>query len=174
MAILIAHTKHGLIEGLRSGNHRISVFKGIPYAAPPVGQLRWKPPMPAPDWQGVLQAFRYSKVPVQPPRPKGSFYQQHFFPEELECSEDCLYMNIWTPAKSEDEKLPVAFWIYGGGWTTGYSNKIEFDGEAFAKRGCVFVSFNYRVGLMGFLAHPELSAESPNHISGNYGLMRRF
>ena len=172
MALLIAQTKHGVVEGLRCGNHRVSVFKGIPYALPPIGELRWKPPMPAPDWPGVLRAYCYSKIPVQPPRPEGTFYQKHFFPDnQVERSEDCLYLNIWTPAKSPDEKLPVAFWIYGGGFTTGYANKIEFDGEAFAKRGCLFVSFNYRVGLMGFLAHPELSAENAHHVSGNYGIL---
>lgn len=171
MALLLAKTEHGLVEGRVAGNHRISVFKGIPYAKPPVGELRWKAPLSGYGWKGTLQAVDYSKIPIQPPRPKGSFYQKHFFPVNLERSEDCLYLNVWTPANSPEERLPVAFWIYGGGYTTGYSNKIEFDGEAFAKRGVVFVSFNYRVGVMGFLAHPELSKENPRRISGNYGML---
>ena len=171
MAILTVQTKHGAVRGLPAGNHKISVFKGIPYAAPPVGELRWRAPQAAPDWEGTLDAFTFSKIPIQPKRLAGTFYQKEFFPIDLEKSEDCLYLNIWTPAQTGGEKLPVAFWIYGGGYTTGYSNKIEFDGEAFAKRGCVFVDFNYRVGPMGFFAHPELSAESPNGVSGNYGIL---
>lgn len=171
MALLDVKINQGRIEGQYAGNNRISVFKGIPYAKPPIGELRWCPPMPHSGWHGTLRALEYSKIPVQPERPKGSMYQRLFFPVNLPQSEDCLYLNIWTPADTPDEKLPVAVWIYGGGYTTGYANKIEFDGEAFAKRGCVFVSFNYRVGLFGFLAHPELSSESPQGSSGNYGLM---
>lgn len=171
MALLIAHTKHGTVEGQYAGNNRISVFKGIPYAKPPVGELRFKAPLPPDDWIGTRRALEYSKIPVQPVRPKGSMYQQLYFPVNLPQSEDCLYLNVWTPAKAPEERLPVAVWIYGGGYTTGYANKIEFDGEAFAKRGCIYVSFNYRVGLFGFLAHPELSAESANSVSGNYGML---
>lgn len=171
MAIMIAHTEQGYVQGQRAGNNRISVFRGIPFAQPPVGELRWRAPLPPESWMGVRKAWNYSPIPIQPVRPKGSMYQRLYFPVNLEQSEDCLYLNIWTPAESTDEKLPVAVWIFGGGYTTGYANKIEFDGEAFAKRGCVYVSLNYRVGIMGFLAHRELSAETPVGVSGNYGLL---
>lgn len=171
MALLNVEISQGRIEGQYAGNNRISVFKGIPFAKAPVGELRWRPPMPHSGWNGTLRALEYSKIPVQPERPKGSMYQRLFFPVNLPQSEDCLYLNIWTPAETPDEKLPVAVWIYGGGYTTGYANKIEFDGEAFAKRGCIFVSFNYRVGLFGFLAHPQLSSEALQGNSGNYGLL---
>ncbi|MCD8097634.1 MAG: carboxylesterase family protein [Lachnospiraceae bacterium] len=171
MAILKVKTQNGLVEGLRAGNNRISVFKGIPYAKPPVGSLRWKAPEPAEPWDGVRKAFSYSPIPIQPIRPKGDLYQKLFFPVDMEQSEDCLYLNVWTPADSPEEKLPVAVWIYGGGYTTGYANKIEFDGEAFASRGCVYVSINYRVGLMGFMAHLDLAIEDEHGVSGNYGFL---
>lgn len=171
MALLNVELSQGKAEGQYAGNNRISVFKGIPYAKPPVGELRWRPPQPHSGWNGTLRALEYAKIPVQPERPKGSMYQKLFFPVSPPQSEDCLYLNVWTPAEGMDEKLPVAVWIYGGAYITGYANKIEFDGEAFAKRGCVFVSFNYRLGLFGFLAHPELSSETRKQVSGNYGLL---
>lgn len=166
MPIVRARTEYGEVRGTYAGNTRIGVFRGIPYAEAD----RWSDPKPPEKWEGVRDCLEYSAVPVQPPRQKGSMYQVLYFPVDLPMGEDCLAVNVWTPAESPDEKLPVAVWIYGGAYTSGYSNKIEFDGEAFAKRGCVFVSFNYRVGLLGFMAHPELTAESIHHSSGNYGL----
>ncbi len=171
MAILRAETTLGVVKGQPAGNQIVSVFKGIPYAKPPVGELRWKAPQPAEPWQGERECYVFSPIPMQPRRPKDSFYTRSFFPVPLPRSEDSLYLNIWTPAQSAQERLPVAFWIFGGGYTTGYGNKIEFDGEGFAKRGCVFVDFNYRVGPFGFMAHPELSAQDENGVSGNYGLL---
>lgn len=171
MALTIVKTEGGLVKGVPAGNQTISVFKGIPFAAPPVGELRWKAPQPVIPWRGTIKAYKFSAIPVQNRVLKGSFYQKEFYPIELPMSEDCLYLNIWTPARTDDEKLPVAIWIFGGGFNQGYANKMEFDGEAFAKKGCIFVSINYRLGLLGFLTHPELTAESAEHISGNYGIM---
>ncbi len=170
MALLLVKTQNGWVEGQRSESGRVAVFRGIPYAKAPLGALRWREPMPAEDWPGVRKAYTYSKIPVQPGKEPGSMYQRLFFPDNYEQSEDCLYINVWTPAKTPADKLPVAVWIYGGGYNTGFANKLEFDGETFAGKGCVYVSFNYRVGIMGFLAHPELSAEGGGR-SGNYGFL---
>lgn len=169
MALIMAKTESGIVEGVPAGNQAVSVFKGIPFAAPPVGKLRWKAPQPAEPWEGVRKTQTFSAIPIQNRVTKGSFYQKEFYPVELPRSEDCLYLNIWTPAESTDEKLPVAIWIFGGGYSQGYANKMEFDGEAFAKRGCILVTINYRLGILGYLAHPDLSAENDMGISGNYG-----
>lgn len=169
MVLLKTQIEGGYVEGLPAGNQAVSVFKGIPYAAPPVGDLRWKAPQPVQKWQGVKQCYAFSDIPMQARVAKDSFYQKEFYPIELPMNEDCLYLNIWTPAQSAYEKLPVAMWIYGGGLFQGYGHKMEFDGEAFAKRGVILVTFNYRLNVFGFLAHPELTMEDANHTSGNYG-----
>lgn len=171
MALMKAKTENGWVEGLPAGNQAVSVFKGIPFAAPPVGELRWKAPAPCTNWEGVLKAYSYGNIPMQSRVAKGSFYQKEFYPIELPRREDCLYLNIWTPAKSADEKLPVAVWVFGGALLQGYSNKQEFDGEAFAKRGVVFVSISYRLGIFGFMASKELTAENAYGGSGNYGFL---
>jgi len=149
--------KHGLVQGtLENG---LMVYKGIPFAAPPVGDLRWRAPQPLKNWEGVLQANKFAPAPMQGGNPPSGK------------SEDCLYLNVWTPAKSAKEKLPVLVWIYGGGFSFGSTSEPVYTGEALANKGVVFVSIAYRVGQLGFLAHPDLSSESPNHISGNYGLL---
>jgi para-nitrobenzyl esterase len=151
----------GKIEGTLENN--IYVFKGIPFAAPPVGELRWKAPQPVQAWDGILKADKFG-----PSCPQVSMLPGV---NQLDMSEDCLYLNIWTPAKSASEKLPVMVWIYGGGFATGSAALSLYYGDELAKNGVILVTVNYRVGALGFLAHPELTAESPDKVSGNYGLL---
>jgi para-nitrobenzyl esterase len=149
--------ERGLLQGkIENG---LAVYKCIPFAAPPVGDLRWKAPQPAEKWEGVKQATEFAPAPFQGGNPPSGK------------SEDCLYLNIWTPVKSAKEKLPVLVWIYGGGFSFGSTAEPVSNGEKLAKKGVVLVSISYRVGQLGFLAHPELSAENPYHVSGNYGLL---
>jgi para-nitrobenzyl esterase len=149
--------EEGLLQGtLEDG---LSVYRGIPFAAPPVGELRWRAPQPSSKWEGVKQVTNFAPAPMQGGNPPSGK------------SEDCLYLNIWTPAKSADEKIPVLIWIYGGGFNFGATSEAVYSGDKLAKKGVVLVSIAYRVGQLGFLVHPELSAESPNHTSGNYGLL---
>ena len=171
MALLEAHTNYGTIIGLPSSYQSSSVFRGIPYAKAPTGTLRWKSPERPTPWSGKLHAFTYGNVPMQVRPAEGNFYRHEFYPIEWPCSEDCLYINVVTPANSAEERLPVALWVYGGGFTQGYSQKLETDGEAFAQRGVVYVSFNYRVGPFGFLSCNALDSETPGLNSGNYGLL---
>ncbi|MCC9168807.1 carboxylesterase/lipase family protein [Pontibacter harenae] len=137
----------------------LAVFKGIPFAAPPVGELRWKAPQPAEKWDGRKQVTEFTSSSYQPRDPPAGK------------SEDCLYLNVWTPAKSQTEKLPVMVWIYGGGFSFGTTADPITPGINLAQKGVVVVSIAYRVGQLGFMAHPDLSAESPNNVSGNYGLL---
>lgn len=148
-------------EGLLQGTYEngLTIYKGIPFAAPPVGDLRWRAPQPAEKWEGIKQADKFAAVPMQGGNPTPGK------------SEDCLYLNIWTPSKSEKEKIPVLVWIYGGGFSFGSTSDPVHNGEHLARKGVVLVSIAYRVGQLGFLAHPELSAENPNGVSGNYGLL---
>jgi para-nitrobenzyl esterase len=165
----VIKTENGIVSGYKSGE--ISIFKGIPFAAPPVGELRWKAPQPAKNWTGVLKCDDFSASPMQNKPVPFMMWTEEFITPPDKLSEDCLYLNIWTPAKSEKEKLPVFVWIYGGGFSSGSAACAVYDGEEMSKKGIVFVSFNYRVGVFGFLAHPELSRESENKVSGNYGLL---
>ncbi len=169
MALTLAKTKAGTVSGVEIPGKDITVFRGVPFAAPPVGELRWKAPQPVQPWEGVRKAESFTPVPWQAPHRKGSFYDVEWGNEPFECSEDCLYLNIWTPAHSEDEKLPVAVWIYGGGFMSGFAHEREFDGEAFASKKVIYVSINYRLHVFGYLAHPELEDEAGR--SGNYGLL---
>lgn len=147
------------VDGVRS-------FKGIPFAAPPVGDLRWKPPQPVVAWQGVRQADNFGPMCPQSPYPSGSMY---YAPPQTQ-SEDCLYLNVWTAAKVGD-KRPVMVWIHGGALTRGSGSNAVYDGTALAKKGVVLVTINYRIGPLGYLAHSELTSESPQHSSGNYGVL---
>jgi para-nitrobenzyl esterase len=162
-------TKNGTVTGTEIGN--IHIFKGIPFAAPPVGDLRWKAPQPVKNWQGILKCEGFSASPMQSNPVPFMMWTEEFITPPKSLSEDCLYLNIWTPAKSSADKLPVFVWIYGGGFTSGSAACAVYDGEELANKGVIFVSFNYRVGVLGFLAHPELSMESANKVSGNYGLL---
>lgn len=151
----------GKVEGRQIGATR--VFKGIPYAAPPVGPLRWRPPQPAVSWRGVRKAASHSPACPQP----GKYPPDA--PQEA-TSEDCLTLNIWAPVKSAG-KLPVMVWIHGGGLMNGSGSLPHYAGDQLAARGVIVVTLNYRLGVLGFLAHPELNKESPQGVSGNYGLL---
>lgn len=145
----------------------IQSFKGIPYAAPPVGDLRWRAPQPVVPWDGVRTCDQFSAICPQTDYPVGSIYRSAPQPK----NEDCLYLNIWAPEKAANEKLPVMVWIHGGGWTRGSGSNPVYDGAALAKRGVVLVTINYRLGAFGFLAHPELTKESKQGVSGNQGIL---
>jgi para-nitrobenzyl esterase len=166
----IVQTQSGKISGAMLSDD-IRVFKGIPFAAAPVGELRWKAPQPVKPWTDVKVCRAYGASPMQgTPAPFGPWTWGYLIPKEP-ISEDCLYLNVWSGAKSNKEKRAVLVWIYGGGFTSGGSGCAIYDGEAMAKKGIVFVSINYRVGIFGFFAHPELTKESGVNASGNYGLM---
>lgn len=161
----------GKVKGVATADRTVTAFKGIPFAAPPVGDLRWKEPQPAKPWSGVLMCNQFSASPIQnKPAPFAMWTEEFIGPPEP-LSEDCLYLNVWTPAKSSKEKLPVLMWIYGGGFVSGSSACAIYDGEALAKEGIVFVSINYRVGVFGFFSHPDLTKESGKNASGNYALL---
>ena len=163
-------TKDGLVAGLYIGNGQ-EVFKGIPFAAPPVGKLRWRPPQAPAAWHGVLRADHFGHPCMQPVN-RGRFGPwTPPFNNQLQPSEDCLYLNIWTTAKKNSKHLPVMVWIYGGGFVTGAGSVAIYNGAALARKGVVVVNCNYRLGPFGFLALPELTKESPHHSSGNYALL---
>ncbi len=163
-------TANGLVSGVAIG-HGLEVFKGIPFAAPPVGNLRWRPPQPAADWQGVLKADKFGAPCMQPPSPERLGPWTRVFLSKLQPSENCLYLNIWATAHQPKTPRPVMVWIYGGGFTSGAGSVRIYDGAALARKGVVVVNFNYRLGSFGLLAYPGLTKESPHHSSGNYGLL---
>ena len=155
----------GVVEGTLSEDGGALAFKGIPYAAPPVGDLRWKPPQPLAPWKGVRPVRSFAPRAMQ----KHIWDDLIFFDDGP--SEDCLYLNVWAPKDMDRETLPVMFWIHGGGFRAGGTSEPRQNGEELAKKGVVVVSVTYRMGVFGFFAHPELSAESPYGASGNYGLL---
>ena len=159
-----ARTASGMVEGMAGADGRIGIFRGIPYAAAPVGALRWQPPQPAASWQGARKAVAFGPRCMQ-----ANLYSDMIFRDEP--SEDCLYLNVWTPATSASDRRPVMVWIHGGGFQAGSSSEPRQDGERLATKGVVVVSMNYRMGAFGFLAHPALTKESNPHASGNYGLL---
>ena len=164
----------GQIQGVPTPTKGIVSYKGIPFAAPPVGALRWKEPQPVTPWEGVKKADAYGAAAMQTAWDPESFYGKEWRASgTVPFNEDCLYLNVWTPAAGQkDKKLPVAMWIHGGGYREGFGFEPEMDGgEEWASRGVILVSVTYRLGVLGFLSHPLLSAESPNGVSGNYGLM---
>jgi para-nitrobenzyl esterase len=189
-------TDAGQISGVAGKNPEVRVYKGIPFAAPPVGDLRWKPPQPAAHWEGVRAGDTFGSECVQGggggarggakggAAPKGGAPKGGDGAAKgggakgagrgaggVSGSEDCLYLNVWTAAQSASEKRPVLVWAYPGGYTQGNGASPAFDGEALAKKGVILITFNYRVGVFGFFAHPDLTKESEHHASGNYGLM---
>ena len=158
-------TANGTIEGEFDIKTNIQSFKGIPFAQPPVGDLRWKAPQPVTNWNGVKQTKKFGPRAIQ----SNVFGDMGFRSDGM--SEDCLYLNVWSPAKSANEKLPVLVYFYGGGFAAGDGSESRYDGENMAKKGIVTLTVNYRLGIWGFFAHPELTKESPNRASGNYGLL---
>lgn len=172
MGIGVVQTNYGALKGVHKQTY--TVFRGVPYARPPVGDLRWRAPQPPVAWNGVREAKVFGPCSMQSMQPPGSFYHKEFFNDEdfiPPMSEDSLYLNIWTPAESGGEALPVAFWIHGGAFVGGYGTEPEFDGKAYCDAGVILVTINYRLGAFGFLAHPWLSEESELGISGNYGIL---
>jgi para-nitrobenzyl esterase len=164
-------TKSGKVSGKLSDDKEIKIFMGIPFAAPPVGDLRWKAPQPVASWEGVRACVTPPASAIQaPPKPFYCWSKEFQAPEEP-LSEDCLYMNVWTIAKTTQDKLPVMVWIHGGAFTGGSGTVPLYNGEEMARKGVVFVTINYRLGIFGFFAHPELSAESDLKTSGNYGIL---
>jgi para-nitrobenzyl esterase len=161
----------GAIVGAAGADGAVTRYLGVPSAAAPIAGLRWRPPQPVAPWQGVLETVHAPPACPQPLPPPGSFYQKEFFLTSERQSEDCLYLNVWVPPRASNEKLPVMVWFYGGGFVQGSGSLPSFDGEALARRGVVVVTINYRLGPLGFLALPALDQESPDHVSGNYGLL---
>lgn len=159
------HIRQGLLQGAADPGAQVVSFKGIPYAKPPTEALRWRPPVPAPGWKGTRDALAFGPACLQPPQSPGGLYSGGM----ARVSEDCLTLNVWAPAGAR--KLPVMVWIHGGALVGGSSSEPLYDGVKLARQGIVLVSINYRLGLLGYLAHPVLSAESPRHRSGNYGLL---
>lgn len=169
-----ALTENGTVRGIPGADPRITAFKGIPFAKPPVGKLRWRAPEPAEDWEGVLDCSRFAPISMQeiPGKDPDNIYTREWHVDpEIPMSEDCLYLNVWTPARTGEERYPVMVWFFGGGFNCGYTAEMEFDGERIARRGIVLVSVNYRVGVFGFLTHPELMEEDPDGCYGNYGML---
>jgi para-nitrobenzyl esterase len=164
MAQTLVKTDKGQVEGVTEKSGVIS-FKGIPFAQPPIGDLRWKDPQPANNWGGIRKCDAFGYNPMQ----KKVFGDMGFRSPGM--SEDCLYLNVWVPAKKTKEKMPVLVYFYGGGFVAGDGSEARYDGESMAKRGIISLTVNYRLGVFGFLAHPELSKESPHKSSGNYALM---
>jgi len=151
------HLDAGMVSGAATSTPDVRAFKGIPFAAPPVGDQRWRAPKPAAHWEGVHKADDFGPVCMQAGNQK--------------MSEDCLYLNVWTGAKSAGEKRPVMVWIYGGGYNNGSGSQPMYDGEAFAKKGGIVVTINYRLGVFGFFSHPELTKESDRRGAANFGVM---
>ncbi len=158
-------TANGVVSGVVDAAPGVRMFKGIPFAQPPVGDLRWREPQPVKNWTGVRPAAQFGPRCMQPP----IFGDMNFRSNGM--NEDCLYLNVWTPAKSNKEKLPVLVYFYGGGFVAGDGSEPRYDGESMARKGMVALTVNYRLGLFGFFAYPELTKESPHHASGNYGLL---
>lgn len=164
--------KQGVLEGIDRGSHIL--FAGIPYAKAPVGDLRWRAPQPPNPWEGVFYATSWPNRCMQDGDRRDSFYEKEFYDDssyQTPISEDGLYLNVWTPSKRVNEKLPVAVWIHGGAFMGGFGHEKEFDGQYYCEQGVILVTINYRLGVMGFFAHPWLSAESERGISGNYGIL---
>ena len=165
----------GYLQGVPSAVKGVTVFKGIPYAAPPVGDLRWREPQPVKAWGGVKVADKFGPIPWQKDLSGMDLYGKEFYSDGMpEMSEDCLYLNVWAPTKTVGDaggKLPVAMWIHGGAFDHGFSNEITFDGDAWATRGVILVTINYREGILGFFGHEDISKEEgAEGRSGNYGL----
>ena len=163
----------GKVQGILADDHpEVFVYRGIPYAAPPIKENRWKAPQPIVPWKGVKVCDTFGRPSYQAIQYTGGYYTEWGYGKEAAFSEDCLYLNVWTKAPGDvNKKLPVALWIHGGGYREGFGSEPEFDGQEWGAKDVVLVSINYRLGVFGFLTHPALAAESPNHVSGNYGIL---
>ncbi|MBX5439114.1 MAG: carboxylesterase family protein, partial [Thermoflavifilum sp.] len=161
----VVQVSGGLIQGVSDPKSGLHIFLGIPYAAPPVGELRWRAPQPVKPWKGVRTCTQFGHRPMQ----KRIFSDMRFRSDTI--SEDCLYLNVWTPAHPKKTSLPVLVYFYGGGFIAGDGSEWRYDGASLAQQGIVVVTVNYRLGIFGFFAYPELTRESPHHASGNYGLL---
>lgn len=162
----------GQVQGVNTDIEGVIAYKGIPFAAPPIGENRWRAPQPVIPWEGVKVADKFGHPAFQMAHYPGGYTSEWGYGDEAPYSEDCLYLNVWTKASAQPEKkLPVMLWIFGGGLREGWGSEPEFDGQEFAAKDVVLVSFNYRVGPFGFFAHPELSAEDPDHATGNWGTL---
>ena len=163
----------GQVQGVLADDHPdVYVYRGLPYAAPPIGDLRWREPQPVVAWEGVKIADKFGHPGYQSVHYPGGYATEWGYGDEAPQSEDCLYLNVWTKAPARPEaKLPVALWIHGGGYREGWGSEPEFDGQEWANKDVVLVSINYRLGVFGFLTHPLLSAESEHGVSGNYGIL---
>ena len=159
-------TANGILESTAAPKDGVRTFKGIPFAQPPVGDLRWREPQPVKKWSGVRNAGQFGPTCMQRLSPGADYWLRG-----NGMSEDCLYLNVWTPAKTGKEKLPVLVYIFGGGFQNGDGSEPRYDGENMARQGMVAVSVNYRTNIFGFFVHPELTKESPHHAAGNYGLL---
>lgn len=168
--IRTAATQNGLVRGIEAADPRITAFKGIPFAAPPVGENRWRAPQPCENWEGIRDASRFAPISVQDTPGLGNdvYCREWHVDPEIPMSEDCLYLNIWTGAGSAEEKQPVLVWFFGGALQWGYTSEMEFDGERLARRGVVVVTVNYRINVFGFMAHPQLTKEQPD-APANFG-----
>jgi para-nitrobenzyl esterase len=167
----VAKVENGVIQGLPAADPRITSFKGIPFAAPPIGENRWRAPQPPKDWDEVLKAYEFGPISMQAPTgvDKNDIYTREWAVDpDIPMNEDCLYLNVWTPACSTDEKLPVYVWYFGGMLQVGNTAEMEFDGERIARRGIVVVTVNYRLNVFGFLCHPEITVEAPE-APANFG-----
>ena len=163
----------GQVQGVKADDHPdVFVYRGIPYAAPPIGDLRWKAPQPVVAWKGVKVCDTFGHPSYQAVHYPGGYTTEWGYGKEAPYSEDCLYLNVWTKAPGDvNKKLPVALWIHGGGYREGWGTEPEFDGQEWGNKDVVLVSINYRLGVFGFLCHPELSKENPKGVSGNYGIL---
>ena len=165
-------TENGKVRGLAADDPRVTIFRGIPFAAPPVGENRWRAPQPAENWEGVRECFEFGPISMQDVPGVGSdlYCREWHVDPDIPMGEDSLYLNIWTGANDASEKLPVLVWIYGGAFQWGYTAEMEFNGERLARHGIVVVSIAYRLGAFGFLAHDELTKEDEEHPT-NFGLL---
>src|SRR6185369_3555718 len=159
-------TANGILESTAAPKDGVRGFKAIPFGQPPVGDLRWREPQPVKNWSGARSADQFGPRCMQRTSPQADYWFR-----SNGMSEDCLYLNVWTSAKSAKEKLPVLVYIFGGGFQNGDGSEPRYAGESMARKGVVAVSVNYRTNIFGFFVHPELTKESPHHASGNYGLL---
>jgi para-nitrobenzyl esterase len=169
----VVKVENGMIQGLPAADPRITSFKGVPFAAPPVGGNRWRAPQPLQDWDGVLKTFEFAPISMQEKTVidvKNVYTREWAVEPDILMDEDCLYLNVWTPACNTGEKLPVYVWYFGGGLQVGHTAEMEFDGERIARRGIVVVTVNYRLNAFGFLCHPQITAEAPE-APANFGVL---